>query len=147
MLLMLRKGAIMTVYAGAPVPLGGFVTRRSFCFTGWHSAAMAGSVLAVFSGGGWAAGAGIGFISGMLVPDPEPITKTVIVAALTSGAAKVGLGVGAAAGILVVAMAQCAPCGSCYCVYYYTAPGTGVPIPLMILPCTGSCGMIPPGCP
>jgi len=137
----------VTIYRGGAVVVGGFVTKRAICLTGWHSAAFGAAVLVVFAGAGWLIGAVIGFLIGVLVPDPEPITKAMIVAALTSGAAKIGAGLGAAAGITIVAMAQCTPCGSCYCVYYYTAPGTGIPIPLMILPCTGSCPMIPPGCP
>ena len=137
----------MTIYGGGRVPVAPFVTERAMCFTGWHSAAFAAAVMVVFTGGGWLAGALIGFLIGVLVPDPEPITKTIIVAAFTSGAAKIGAGIGAVAGAVIVAKAQCNPCGSCYCVYYYTAPGTGLTIPVMVLPCPGSCPMIPPGCP
>ena len=127
---------------------------RTICFTGWQ----VWFFRLWLVGFGALQGAIIGFIIGLMISiitigataefGPAVLISVAIGAATTVLATEIGAGIGAVAGAAIAYLASCTPCGMCIEMAFRMVLGRLIPmIPILILPRTADCTLIPPGCP
>ena len=145
----------MSVYPGPwrPSFFGGFFWR-TVCMTGVHANVYRGGLVGIWTLDGAATGFLIGlFISFLGVAataelPPLTILSLAVGATLTVVLTAIGAAVGFIIGLIVSGMANCPTCGICFEMMFRRVAGRMVPvIPIVILPRTADCVIIPPGCP
>lgn len=150
----------MSIYMGPKQPIFGPLFWQPVCVTNKDKAAFwAAAVI-----GGGAQGALIGLLVGMgiAVVTGVPLVATgggaplaaILSATVTTDGFIIGAAVGVALGAGLAWHSACPECGSCFKVLsiFATFPFTLISptlpaIPLVVLPSTGTCPIIPPGCP
>ena len=145
----------MSVYVGGwrRSFFGGFFWR-TVCMTGAHAMVYRGVLVGV-----WALeGALTGFLIGLFISflgvastaelPPLTILSLAVGASLTVLLTAIGLAAGIIAGLIVSGMANCPACGICFEMMFRAVGGRMIPVlPIIILPRTTDCTLIPPGCP
>jgi hypothetical protein len=144
----------MGMAVGAWRPVGPRMIERPCCFWGIHAVGFNTVVVLGGIGLGALMGVLVGLFTGLLMPDPEPLTHAALAFLLAEMGLKIGAVLGGLISVALIVGSKCSNCGFCFCIVAFRTPFgvPPIPVPVFMHPCTANCapppaGLVPPGCP